>query len=94
MVKVNRESQLWTINCNTCGRVVQSKIYCRSCFEGFCFNCTIYRQPHFSCPFSSHFVGLGTMIGIQICCRCKRCRLIVETSIRSHTMLLRISEVL
>ena len=72
MVKVNRERQLWVLNCNTCGKEVISKIYCRSCFEGFCFDCVVFKQPHFSCPISSHVKG--GIIGIQICCKCQCCR--------------------
>ena len=72
MVKVNRERQLWVLNCNTCGKEVISKLYCRSCFEGYCFDCVVFKQPHFSCPISSHVKG--GIIGIQICCKCQCCR--------------------
>ena len=72
MVNVNRERQLWVFNCNTCGKEVISKLYCRSCFEGFCFDCVVYNQPHFSCPISAHVKG--SIVEIQICCKCQRCR--------------------
>ena len=73
MVKVNRPIQLWRTNCNTCRCVVSSKLYCRLCFESFCFDCVVFSQRHFVCPNPNHFRRYGG-IGIQVCCKCQSCR--------------------